>query len=266
MSVAERPFDDPTPGPPELEAEAGARAVAAAGTVVRLGAGRSDGGRADDRSSLKRRVQRGIDIVIAAVALIILAPIALLIAIAVRVDSRGPILYRQLRIGLDRRRGREDDRYRSRRTADLGGCPFTLVKFRTMYVNAERDTGPIWASPDDERVTPVGRFLRRYRLDEIPQFWNVLRGDMAIVGPRPERPKFVRMFCDELDGYGLRHRVRPGITGWAQVHQEPDQTIDDVRNKLQYDLEYLDRRSLSLDLRIMLRTVPVMLDRIRRNE
>ena len=132
-----------------------------------------------------------------------------------------------------------------------------------MHVNAERETGPVWAAPNDQRITRVGNVLRRYRLDEIPQFWNVLRGDMAIVGPRPERPSFVRMLSGELDGYGLRHRVRPGITGWAQVNQEPDQTIDDVRSKLEYDLAYLDQRSFSLDLRIMLRTVPVMLDRIR---
>jgi lipopolysaccharide/colanic/teichoic acid biosynthesis glycosyltransferase len=213
-----------------------------------------------------RRLERALDIVIAVLALLILSPVMVLVAIAIRLDSRGPILYRQLRIGLDRRQDGASPENMSRRTADLGGRPFTLIKFRTMRVDAERDTGPVWASPNDSRVTRVGAFLRHYRLDEIPQFWNVLTGDMAIVGPRPERPKFVHMLRGEVDGYGLRHRVRPGITGWAQVNQEPDQTIDDVRNKLRYDLEYLDRRSLSLNVRIMLRTVPVMLDRIRNKE
>ncbi len=218
------------------------------------------------RYRVVRNVQRGLDIALAGGALLILSPLMLLIALAIRLDSRGPILYRQLRIGLDRRDRRTPEEYHSRRTADLGGRPFTLLKFRTMKVNAERETGPVWAAPDDDRATRVGRFLRQYRLDEIPQFWNVLTGDMAIVGPRPERPSFVRMLSDELDGYGLRHRVRPGITGWAQVNQEADQTIEDVRSKLKYDLEYLDRRSLALDLRIMLRTVPVMLDRIRNRD
>ncbi|MCG8469131.1 MAG: sugar transferase [Gemmatimonadetes bacterium] len=219
--------------------------------------------RGHGRGQTIRRLQRGLDVVISVLALIALMPIMILIGLAVRLDSRGPVLYRQLRIGLDRRDDADADRYRSRRTADLGGRPFTLLKFRTMSVDAERDTGPVWASPDDQRVTRVGSVLRRVRLDELPQFWNVLKGDMAIVGPRPERPTFVRMLREELDGYGRRHRVRPGITGLAQVSQEPDQSIDDVRSKLEYDLEYLDRRSISLDLRIMLRTVPVMLERIK---
>lgn len=214
---------------------------------------------------LLRRIQRWIDILISGTALLVSLPLMVLIALAVRLDSRGPILYRQLRIGLDRRDD-DDEEYRSRRTADLGGCPFTLVKFRTMQLDAERDTGPVWAAPNDERVTRVGAILRRFRLDELPQFWNVLTGDMAIVGPRPERPKFVNMLTQELDGYGRRHRVRPGITGLAQVSQEPDQSIDDVRTKLEYDLDYLERRSLRLDLRIMLRTVPVMLERIKNRE
>ena len=207
---------------------------------------------------------RVLNATLALIALSLLSPVILLIAIAIRVDTKGPILYRQLRIGLDRR-GTERDGESSdafmRRTADLGGRPFTIYKFRTMRVGAEEVSGPVWASPGDRRVTRVGRALRRYRLDEIPQFWNVLRGDMSIVGPRPERPAFVYALRDELDGYPLRHRVPPGITGWAQVNQDPDQTLDDVRQKLQYDLEYLRRRSLAFDLRIMLRTLPVMLER-----
>jgi lipopolysaccharide/colanic/teichoic acid biosynthesis glycosyltransferase len=203
-----------------------------------------------------------INATLAAIALTVLSPIALLIAIAIKLDSRGPVFYRQLRIGLDRRGGlRSAALGQTRRTADLGGLPFTIYKFRTMHLDAEDRTGPVWATLEDARITRVGRFLRPYRLDEIPQFWNVLRGEMSIVGPRPERPSFVHALRNELEEYPLRQRVPPGITGWAQVNQEPDQTLDDVRQKLEYDLEYLRRRSLSFDLRIMLRTVPVMLER-----
>ena len=215
---------------------------------------------------LNHGLHRAINGTLAAVALTLLSPLALLIAIAIKLDSRGPVFYRQLRIGLDRRDGflvggESDALPRPRRTADLGGRPFTIYKFRTMHLDAEDRTGPVWAGPEDARVTRVGRSLRPYRLDEIPQFWNVLRGEMSIVGPRPERPSFVHVLRNELEEYPLRHRVPPGITGWAQVNQEPDQTLDDVRQKLEYDLEYLRRRSLSFDLRIMLRTLPVMLER-----
>lgn len=211
------------------------------------------------------RLERGVDIVVAATGLVVLLPLSVVLALAVAMDSRGPVLYRQLRIGIDRRGlASLDEATLARRTADLGGCPFTIYKFRTMRVDAEQETGPVWAAPDDERVTRVGRVLRQYRLDEIPQLINVLRGDMSIVGPRPERPLFVHQFRAEVEDYPLRNRVRPGITGWAQVNQEPDQTVDDVRGKLRYDLEYLEKRSLRFDLGIMLRTVPVMLQRVRR--
>lgn len=209
------------------------------------------------------RAERALDVVISSLALLVLAPFAVLVAIAIRLDSRGPILYRQLRIGIDRRDDLLDEEALSRRTADLGGRPFTIYKFRTMRLDAERETGPVWATPDDERVTRVGRILRRYRIDELPQLWNVLHGDMSIVGPRPERPLFVHRLRSEVEGYPLRHRVRPGITGWAQVNQEPDQTVDDVKGKLRYDLEYLQKRSVRFDLRIMLRTLPVMVQRVR---
>jgi lipopolysaccharide/colanic/teichoic acid biosynthesis glycosyltransferase len=208
------------------------------------------------------RLHRVINATLAAVALVILFPIGLVVAIAIKLDSRGPVFYRQLRIGLDRRGGLGAAALaHGRRTADLGGLPFTIYKFRTMHLDAEDRTGPVWATREDARITRVGRFLRPYRLDEIPQFWNVLRGEMSVVGPRPERPSFVHVLRNELEEYPLRQRVPPGITGWAQVNQEPDQTMDDVRQKLEYDLEYLRRRSLSFDLRIMLRTVPVMLER-----
>ncbi len=206
---------------------------------------------------------RLLNLAVAAVSPLALSPLILLIAIAIKLDSRGPVLFRQLRVGLDRRefeRGLDRDApYSGRRGVDMGGRPFTIYKFRTMRVDAEQDTGPVWAARDDDRVTRVGKLLRRYRLDEIPQFINVLRGEMSVVGPRPERPIFVTHLREHLEHYRLRHRVPPGITGWAQVNQRPDQTLEDVRNKLDYDLEYLRRRSLAFDLRIMLRTVPVML-------
>jgi lipopolysaccharide/colanic/teichoic acid biosynthesis glycosyltransferase len=200
---------------------------------------------------------RAINVLVALVCLILLSPVILLVAVAVKLDSPGPVLYRQLRIGLDRRRP-EPDAKSGRRTGDLGGRPFVMYKFRTMHVNAEDRTGPVWASQNDGRTTRLGRFLRRHRLDEIPQFWNVLKGDMSVVGPRPERPGFVQILRDEIDGYALRHRVPPGITGWAQVNRTPDRSVDDVRRKLEYDLEYMRRRSVWFDLRVMLRTVVVV--------
>lgn len=205
---------------------------------------------------------RLVNLAVAAASLAVLSPLMLLIAIAIKLDSRGPVLYRQLRIGLDRRSlfGENGDGWSGRRTGDLGGRPFMMYKFRTMRLHAEEETGPVWASPEDDRSTRVGRFLRRYRLDEIPQFLNVLRGEMCVVGPRPERPSFVRFLREQFEEYPLRQRVPPGITGWAQVHQEADRCLDDVRMKLRYDLEYLRCRSTAFDLRIMMRTLPVILE------
>lgn len=212
------------------------------------------------RPSWQDRVLRACDVVIAALALVVLSPVLLAIAVAIKLDSRGPAFYRQLRIGVDRRGARADDDG-GRRTRDLGGKPFLMLKFRTMRVDAEADSGPVWSSEEDDRVTRVGRFLRRHRLDELPQFWNVLKGDMSVVGPRPERPSLVTQLRREIDEYQVRQRVRPGITGWAQVNRDSDQTVDDVRAKLRYDLEYLKNRSIGFDFRIMARTIPVMLER-----
>lgn len=209
---------------------------------------------------LEQALLRACDVVVASAVLLLLSPVLLVIAVAIKLDSPGPVIYRQLRVGIDRRRGRTDTSG-GRRTRDVGGRPFMMYKFRTMHVNAEEQTGPVWATPEDERVTRVGRFLRRHRLDELPQFWNVLRGDMAVVGPRPERPSLLDHLRDEIEAYELRQKVPPGITGWAQVHRDADQTVDDVRSKLQYDLEYVTRRSVVFDLRIMARTLPVMLER-----
>jgi lipopolysaccharide/colanic/teichoic acid biosynthesis glycosyltransferase len=128
-----------------------------------------------------------------------------------------------------------------------------------MQVGAEQNTGPVWATPGDSRVTPVGRFLRRSRLDELPQLWNVVRGEMNIVGPRPERPTMVAYLTQEIDDYRLRHRVPPGITGWAQINQSYDTTLDSVRCKLLFDLDYIHRRNVFFDLRIMFGTIPAVL-------
>lgn len=217
----------------------------------------------DERSSpgFRDKVVRALDVTIAILAFAILSPLILLVAIVIKLDSRGPVVYRQLRIGIDRRqlgRGRSDD---GNRVVNLGGRPFMIHKLRTMHVDAEHATGPVWASPDDPRATRVGKFLRAHRLDEIPQFWDVLHGDMSVVGPRPERPKLVGELRREIAEYSIRQRVCPGITGWAQINQGCDQSVDDVRMKLQYDLEYVRRKSLWFDLRIMLRTIPVILVR-----
>jgi lipopolysaccharide/colanic/teichoic acid biosynthesis glycosyltransferase len=191
-------------------------------------------------------------------ALVIASPLLLIIAIAVKLTSRGPVLYTQERVGLDRRLpGRVPHNHR--RSRDIGGKPFTIYKFRTMLVDAERQSGAVWAQQQDPRVTPVGRLLRQYRLDELPQFLNVLRGEMNIVGPRPERPSIFAELREHIPEYPLRQRAKPGITGLAQISQNYDRCIDDVRTKVSYDLEYIRRQSLREDFRIMLKTVPVIL-------
>jgi lipopolysaccharide/colanic/teichoic acid biosynthesis glycosyltransferase len=205
-------------------------------------------------------LSRALNFSLAFLALLLLSPVLLLIAVAVKLTSRGPVLYSQTRIGIDRRwsrgRGPESD---ARRGHDLGGRVFTIYKFRTMCVNAEHLSGAVWAAKEDPRVTPVGKFLRQYRLDELPQLFNVLRGDMNVVGPRPERPSIFAQLRTTIPQYDARQRVKPGITGLAQVNQQYDQCLDDVRNKLKYDLEYLRRQSFWEDVRIMLKTVPVIL-------
>jgi exopolysaccharide biosynthesis polyprenyl glycosylphosphotransferase len=174
--------------------------------------------------------KRAIDIVISASALTVLAVPLGLVALAVRLTSRGSVFYRQERMGLD-------------------GKSFTIVKFRSMFNDAERETGPIWAREDDPRVTPFGRFLRRSNLDEMPQLWNVLRGDMSIVGPRPERPHFVQQFKHRIPQYMLRHKVKAGLTGWAQVNGWRGNTP--LEKRIEYDLYYIENWSVRLDLKIM---------------
>ena len=205
------------------------------------------------------RLSRVLNVVVAGLALIIVAPIMLLIALAVRLTSKGPILYSQIRVGVDRR-WRSADIY-DRRSYDHGGRLFTMYKFRSMRVDAEADGKAVWAQRGDPRTTPIGRFLRKTRLDELPQLYNVLRGDMNIVGPRPERPTIFAQLRDDIPQYAMRQRVKPGITGWAQINQAYDSCIDDVKNKVRYDLEYVRSQSLTHDLRIMSMTLPVMLFR-----
>jgi lipopolysaccharide/colanic/teichoic acid biosynthesis glycosyltransferase len=203
---------------------------------------------------------RVLNFVLAVLALVALFPIFLVIGLAVKLTSRGPVFYTQERVGLDRRaRGAAEQNHR--RKLDLGGRPFTIYKFRTMRVDAERESGAVWAQRDDPRVTSVGRFLRQYRLDELPQLLNVVRGEMNIVGPRPERPSIFAELRSHIAEYPLRQRAKPGITGLAQISHHYDRSVDDVRRKVSYDLEYISRQSVWEDVRIMLRTVPVILFR-----
>ena len=191
-------------------------------------------------SSVFRLVRRAVNFSVALTGLVISLPLLPFIVLAVKLDSSGPVLYRQQRVG---RRG----------------VVFYCYKFRTMRVDAEADTGATWASDDDPRITRVGKFLRSSRLDEIPQLWCVLKGDMHFVGPRPERPEFVEWLSKEIPYYGVRHVVRPGITGWAQVQYKYGNTLADAREKLQYDLFYIKNASLGLDLLIMFQTLKIVL-------
>jgi len=204
-------------------------------------------------------LSRALNVTVASIALLALSPIILLVALAVRFTSQGPILYSQVRVGVDRR-FRSRTRF-ERRGYDHGGRLFKMYKFRTMRVDAEADGKAVWAQQRDPRVTSIGRFLRKTRLDEIPQLYNVIRGEMNIVGPRPERPSIFARLREDIPHYPYRQRVKPGITGWAQINQAYDSCMDDVRRKVDYDLEYVRRQSISHDIRIMSMTIPVMLFR-----
>ena len=175
-------------------------------------------------------VNRVVNVLIAGTALIIASPVMLLVAVAVKLTSPGAVIYSQTRVGLDRRRRPTNALY-DRRGSDGGGRLFTIYKFRSMYQDAEKHSGAVWAKKDDDRVTPLGRFLRVTRLDELPQLMNVIEGDMNIVGPRPERPSIVADLRQCIPEYPLRHRIKPGITGWAQINQQYDACIDDVREQ-----------------------------------
>lgn len=192
-------------------------------------------------SSVAVRVKRAFDVITAFALLILTSPIMLLTALLIKLTSRGPIFFSQTRVGIE-------------------GKPFTLYKFRTMKNGAE-DGGAQWACDNDSRILPVGHFLRKTRIDELPQCWNILRGEMSIVGPRPERPEFTSMLAEQIPYYDLRNVIKPGLTGWAQVCYPYGASTEDALRKLQYDLYYIKNYSLLLDLNILLRTVLVTLRR-----
>jgi exopolysaccharide biosynthesis polyprenyl glycosylphosphotransferase len=186
--------------------------------------------------------KRILSLLVSSVLLFMFLPIILLLMILIKLDSKGPIFYRQERVG-------------------QAGRTFTLIKFRSMRVDAESQSGPVWAMQGDSRITRVGRLLRRTRLDELPQFFNVLRGDMSVVGPRPERPCFVQQLAESIPFYPLRHVVKPGITGWAQINYGYANTLDHTIEKLQYDLFYIKNMSWVLDALIILQTAKTVLVR-----
>ncbi len=185
-------------------------------------------------------LKRGLDLLVSSVILVLGIPIWILVAIAIVLNSKGPVFYKQERLGKN-------------------GKVFKLYKFRSMRADAERKSGPVWARKDDPRVTSVGKVLRRAHLDEVPQFLNVLVGDMSLVGPRPERSYFVEKLAKDIPLYKHRLKVQPGITGWAQVKHKYDESVDDVRTKLKYDLFYIENLSWRLDLKILFNTLYVML-------
>ncbi len=188
----------------------------------------------------ERKIKRLMDIIFSSIILVVTLPVSLIVALAIKLDSKGPVFYKQIRVGKDNKQ-------------------FKIYKFRSMYQDAEKHTGPVWSSKDDPRITRVGKIIRKFRLDEIPQFINVLRGDMSLVGPRPERPYFVERLSNEIPLYKRRLKVKPGITGWAQVKHKYDESIEDVKKKLQYDLYYIENISLRMDLKILFRTIFVVL-------
>lgn len=183
--------------------------------------------------------KRVLDIVLSVIAMILLSPLFLITALLIKMTSKGPVIFTQTRVGKD-------------------GELFKIYKFRTMHVNAEKDTGPVWAQENDSRIIPIGSFLRKAHIDEIPQFVNVLRGEMSVIGPRPERPEFVTELKHQIPEYEKRLDVKPGITGLAQVWHRYDETIEDVKKKIKYDLLYIKKICLWTDLRILLRTVRVV--------
>jgi sugar transferase (PEP-CTERM system associated) len=193
-----------------------------------------------NQGMLRDTVKRLFDLLISSAMLVMTLPLMALTALLIKLESPGPVLYRQERVG-------------------QGGHPFTILKFRSMRSDAEHDGKPRWASQNDSRVTLVGRFIRRTRIDELPQIFNVFFGDMSFVGPRPERPYFVQDLTQQIPYYGIRHTVKPGITGWAQVRYPYGATVEDALHKLQYDLYYVKNHSLFLDLTILFQTVQVVL-------
>jgi exopolysaccharide biosynthesis polyprenyl glycosylphosphotransferase len=188
----------------------------------------------------EKKLKRISDVVISFLILVLTLPMSFFVAIAIKLNSKGPVLFKQERIGMN-------------------GKKFKIYKFRSMYQDAEKNTGPVWSTKNDPRVTRVGKILRKLRIDEIPQFVNVLKGEMSLVGPRPERPYFVEQLSGQIPYYQRRLKVRPGITGWAQVKHKYDESIEDVKVKLRYDLFYIENMSLRMDIKILARTILVVL-------
>jgi lipopolysaccharide/colanic/teichoic acid biosynthesis glycosyltransferase len=218
------------------------------------------------RTLLRALFKRVVDIIGASVGLLLTSPFFILLPILIKLDSPGPVFYLQLRIGYNRRRrerraphgsslGRSS---RDRRRQDLRGRPFNVIKFRTMVADAEKKCGPVWATKNDPRITRLGHFLRKTRLDEIPQFINVFLGQMSLVGPRPERPKFVEELSAQVENYNQRLQVKPGLTGLAQVENGYDSSLSSVVRKVHYDLQYIHNWSIWQDVKIMLKTVLVV--------
>lgn len=185
------------------------------------------------------RAKRLFDIIGSLTALVILSPLCLLVALAIKMTSRGPVFFSQTRVGKD-------------------GKLFEIIKFRTMKTDAEKETGPVWALANDSRLIPIGNFLRKAHIDEIPQFLNVLKGEMSIIGPRPERPEFIPKLRESIPLYETRLMVKPGITGLAQVRHRYDETIEDVKKKVRYDRFYINKLNFWTDLLIVMRTVRVV--------
>jgi lipopolysaccharide/colanic/teichoic acid biosynthesis glycosyltransferase len=211
-------------------------------------------------------LKRTLDIIGSSVGLILTSPAFLILPVLIKLSSPGPVFYKQTRVGHNRRRGQRRKAAvsslgrcnRDRRRQDIHGKPFQVFKFRTMVADAEKKCGAVWATKNDPRVTTLGRIMRKTRLDEIPQFLNVLRGEMSLVGPRPERPVFVEELSTQVADYRKRLDVKPGITGLAQIENGYDSSISSVVRKVQYDLQYIQNCSVWQDIKIMLRTVLVV--------
>jgi len=220
------------------------------------------------QDTYRRMFKRIVDIIASAIGLVLAVPLFIIFPILIKLNSRGPVFYTQVRVGQDRRRqvrraynvtDFSDGRRRERRREDFKGRLFKIMKFRTMIHNAEKGTGPVWATKNDPRITGFGAFLRACRLDELQQLWSVFTGQMSLVGPRPERPAFVRDLETRVPGYHRRLTVKPGLTGLAQVENGYDDSVFSVTEKIKTDLRYIDTWTAGLDIRILLRTVWVVL-------
>ncbi|MCK5127763.1 MAG: sugar transferase [candidate division Zixibacteria bacterium] len=211
-------------------------------------------------------VKRSIDILGAIVGLLLTAPIFLILPILIKLDSPGQVFYKQVRVGHNRRRNQRREtgvsnlgrNSRDRRRSNVHGRPFEVIKFRTMVADAEKKCGAVWATQNDPRITPLGNIMRKTRMDEIPQFINILMGNMSLVGPRPERPVFVEELSEKVDNYKKRLDVKPGLTGLAQVENGYDSSIASVVRKVQYDIQYIQKWSVWQDVKIMMKTVLVV--------